>query len=113
MTRIFSQFATRGAAGTREKWDAYVRFLRTLTDRDKILAGMGDLATPEPGSSLRGGGTEMFGTEFPPKTVALTFDDGPHPKYTEQMLALLRKYGIKACFFELGENLGTVDAPGA
>ena len=52
---------------------------------------------------------EVFGTDFAPKTVALTFDDGPHPKYTEQVLALLRKYGIKACFFELGANLGTVE----
>jgi peptidoglycan/xylan/chitin deacetylase (PgdA/CDA1 family)/Flp pilus assembly protein TadD len=112
VTRIFSQFATRGAAGTREKWDAYVRYLRTLLDRDKILAEMGDLFTPEPEGSLRGGSTEVFGTDFAPKTVALTFDDGPHPKYTEQILALLRKYGIKACFFELGQNLGTVDASG-
>ena len=43
------------------------------------------------------------------KCVALTFDDGPHPKYTEQVLALLRKYGLRACFFELGSGLGTVN----
>jgi peptidoglycan/xylan/chitin deacetylase (PgdA/CDA1 family)/tetratricopeptide (TPR) repeat protein len=112
VTRIFSQFATRGAAGTREKWDAYVQYLRTLTSRDRILAEIGDVLTPEPEAGLRGAGTEVFGTDFAPKTVALTFDDGPHPKYTEQMLALLRKYGIKACFFELGQNLGTVDSAG-
>jgi peptidoglycan/xylan/chitin deacetylase (PgdA/CDA1 family)/tetratricopeptide (TPR) repeat protein len=112
VTRIFSQFATRGAAGRREKWDAYVEFLRSLTNRDKILQEMGDLLAPEPTGSLRGGSNEVFGTDFAPKTVALTFDDGPHPKYTEQMLAILRKYGIKACFFELGQNLGTVDANG-
>jgi hypothetical protein len=34
VTRIFSQFATRGGARTREKWDAYVQYLRTLTNRD-------------------------------------------------------------------------------
>ena len=112
VTRIFSQFATRGGAIAREKWDAYVQHLRTLTSRDEILAETGDLATPEPPAGSRGASTEVFGTEFAPKTVALTFDDGPHPKYTEQMLALLRKYGIKACFFELGQNLGTVDSSG-
>jgi peptidoglycan/xylan/chitin deacetylase (PgdA/CDA1 family)/tetratricopeptide (TPR) repeat protein len=112
VTRIFSQFGTRGGSGTREKWDAYVSFLRTLTNRDKLLGEMGDLLFPEPVGGKRGASTEVFGTDFAPKTVALTFDDGPHPKYTEQMLAILRKYGIKATFFELGENLGTVDAAG-
>ena len=112
VSRIFSQFGTRGGKATREKWDAYVQYLRTLANREKILQEMADLLTPEPAASSRGGSTEVFGTDFTPKTVALTFDDGPHPKYTEQVLAILRKYGIKACFFELGENLGTVDANG-
>jgi len=109
VTRIFSQFATRGGAPTREKWDAYVRFLRERIDRMKILDEYGEPA-PEPEESTRGGaGREIFGNDFAPKTVALTFDDGPHPRYTEQVLALLQKYGLRACFFELGVNLGTVD----
>lgn len=36
------------------------------------------------------------------KLVALTFDDGPHPIYTLQVLAVLKKYQVKATFFELG-----------
>jgi peptidoglycan/xylan/chitin deacetylase (PgdA/CDA1 family) len=39
-----------------------------------------------------------------PGTVALTFDDGPNPVYTRQILAILKKYNIKATFFEVGEN---------
>ncbi|WP_020390953.1 polysaccharide deacetylase family protein [Kribbella catacumbae] len=38
------------------------------------------------------------------KYVYLTFDDGPHPQYTAQVLAILRKYGVRATFFELGRN---------
>lgn len=38
------------------------------------------------------------------KLVALTFDDGPHPKYTEQILGVLEKYGVKATFFVVGTN---------
>jgi peptidoglycan/xylan/chitin deacetylase (PgdA/CDA1 family) len=34
----------------------------------------------------------------------LTFDDGPHPQITPQVLALLRKYNAKATFFCVGEN---------
>jgi len=112
VTRIFSQFATRGGAATREKWDAYVHSLRQIDSRERILAGMDvpDAEAPEAGS--RGGSSEIFGTDFPVKSVALTFDDGPHPRYTEQVLALLRKYGIHATFFELGVNLGTVSPSG-
>ena len=29
------------------------------------------------------------------KKIALTFDDGPHYKYTEQILDILKKYGVK------------------
>jgi len=36
------------------------------------------------------------------KTIALTFDDGPHPQYTPQVLAVLDRYQITASFFWLG-----------
>ncbi len=35
--------------------------------------------------------------------VALTFDDGPHPVYTPQVLQVLEKHGAKATFFMVGE----------
>lgn len=37
------------------------------------------------------------------KEVALTFDDGPHPLYTPQLLDLLHRYEIKATFFVVGK----------
>lgn len=37
--------------------------------------------------------------------IALTFDDGPHPVYTEKILDILKKYNIKATFFMIGENV--------
>ncbi|MGK5674807.1 polysaccharide deacetylase family protein [Micromonospora sp. URMC 106] len=36
--------------------------------------------------------------------VALTFDDGPDPQYTPQVLALLRKHDVRATFCVVGEN---------
>jgi peptidoglycan/xylan/chitin deacetylase (PgdA/CDA1 family) len=36
------------------------------------------------------------------KNIALTFDDGPHPQYTPQLLQVLDRYGIPASFFWLG-----------
>lgn len=41
---------------------------------------------------------------FRPKLIALTFDDGPDPKVTPQILKQLRDYGAKATFFVLGRQ---------
>ena len=37
--------------------------------------------------------------------VALTFDDGPHTVYTDQILDILEKNGAVATFFEVARNL--------
>ena len=36
------------------------------------------------------------------KTIALTFDDGPHPPYTSQILDVLDRYQVPATFFCVG-----------
>lgn len=36
--------------------------------------------------------------------IALTFDDGPHPRYTKEILAILEEYQICATFFIIGVN---------
>uniref|UniRef100_UPI0040570575 polysaccharide deacetylase family protein n=1 Tax=Acetatifactor sp. TaxID=1872090 RepID=UPI0040570575 len=38
------------------------------------------------------------------KKIALTFDDGPHPAYTEQLLDGLKERGVKVTFFVTGEH---------
>ena len=38
------------------------------------------------------------------KLVALTFDDGPSSKYTNQLLDGLKERGVPVTFFILGEN---------
>ena len=42
------------------------------------------------------------GTEKP--RIALTFDDGPHPRYTPEILDILKEYGVSATFFSIGSN---------
>ncbi|UJF32419.1 polysaccharide deacetylase family protein [Paenibacillus hexagrammi] len=39
------------------------------------------------------------------KLVALTFDDGPNPVYTPQVLDVLKQYDAKATFFVLGKRV--------
>lgn len=39
------------------------------------------------------------------KTIYITFDDGPHPEITRQVLDILDEYNAKATFFCVGENV--------
>jgi peptidoglycan-N-acetylglucosamine deacetylase len=48
-------------------------------------------------------------TGFKKDYIALTFDDGPDPKYTPQILDILKANNIKASFFVLGSNV--IDHP--
>ena len=38
------------------------------------------------------------------KKIALTFDDGPHPLYTQEILAVLSEADVKATFFMMGKE---------
>lgn len=40
------------------------------------------------------------------KLIALTFDDGPHASFTNEILATLKKYNSAATFFVLGSRAG-------
>jgi peptidoglycan-N-acetylglucosamine deacetylase len=68
-------------------------------------------ATPSPGENGSVGPPEvrvsLTTTTTSAGTVYLTFDDGPHPTWTPKMLAVLRKYGVRAVFFEIGQNVAS------
>jgi len=72
---------------------------------------------PEPASALMGGGPTVtkaerfavqpdgvFGVRTSKPLVALTFDDGPDPAYTPQVLDVLEAFGATATFFTVGVN---------
>ncbi|KWW99140.1 putative bi-functional transferase/deacetylase [Carbonactinospora thermoautotrophica] len=40
--------------------------------------------------------------QVPPKTVVLTFDDGPDPRWTPEVLRVLRKHRVPGTFFIVG-----------
>ena len=41
------------------------------------------------------------------QAVALTFDDGPNPPYTEKLLQILKEKEVKATFFLIGQQVET------
>jgi peptidoglycan-N-acetylglucosamine deacetylase len=55
-------------------------------------------------AEYRKNGLAIWGINTKEKLVALTFDDGPNPVYTTQILDLLAKYHAKATFFVIGER---------
>lgn len=90
----FHQLVNRSTPGTR-----HVRF--DAGGRRMVAEGFSPLPTP---AIIR-----RFG-EVSPELVALTFDDGPHPEYTEEILDVLKAHDAKATFFVIGAKvLGTTD----
>lgn len=57
-----------------------------------------------PGFISRTFGYKVFKRGRSDKHIALTFDDGPDPVYTEQLLKLLDRYDAKATFFVVGSH---------
>ena len=43
--------------------------------------------------------------QLKPKTVALTFDDGPSEQWTREVQAVLDEYGVPGTFFVIGSNV--------
>lgn len=56
------------------------------------------------GMGSRDGVETAYQEDMSVKKVALTFDDGPHPRYTEQLLEGLRKRNVRVTFFVLGQS---------
>ena len=48
-------------------------------------------------------GAKVTSHRVPDKTIVLTFDDGPDPVWTPQVLAVLEKHGVHGTFFVVGQ----------
>lgn len=73
-------------------------FLSDAKEREKLVS-------EEYQDSIADGiasGIDLF---FFPKTMYLTFDDGPSAENTNTVLDILKEYDIKATFFVVGENV--------
>ena len=122
---VFGRFESRAITLKREKWESYVVYLKTIYQRERILKDYGVVlpypAKPEPkpeqnpaqgpAQASREEG-EIFGKTLPKKTIVLTFDDGPHRRYSEEIAAILKQYNAPAIFFSVGRNIGSLDEQG-
>ena len=114
LDKIFGRFDTRGMPVHREAWERYVAYLQTKYKRDDILKSYATAVSHinQSGKKAelhRDTDVEIYGNNLPAKTFVLTFDDGPHPRYTDRILDVLQKHSVKSVFFELGSNLGRLN----
>ncbi len=63
------------------------------------------LSSPEYQSRIASGIADGIELYFYPKTMYLTFDDGPSAENTDAVLDILKERGIHATFFVVGENV--------
>lgn len=90
--------------------------MATLLSTFTIKAELQIKQFPDDGRDYRPGtdsGFEVYRTKSMLKTkkVVLTFDDGPHAVNTPKTLDVLKKYGAKATFFVLTENVNDKTMP--
>ncbi|MEO3780745.1 bifunctional polysaccharide deacetylase/glycosyltransferase family 2 protein [Micromonospora sp. B11E3] len=68
-------------------------------------AAPADRAATSGGPVLRLDDAKPVTRTMPARTIALTFDDGPDPRWTPQVLDLLRRHGAHATFFVVGARV--------
>lgn len=66
--------------------------------------GTTEMGTEQTGRSENAERSDQTDQSEGPKKIALTFDDGPHPFYTEQLLDGLKERGVVVTFFVTGEH---------
>src|SRR5262245_30853561 len=98
----------------REKIIKYIKSHNRLIDHEQLIIqyGRAKAEQEQEDEATRGARhdskNEIYGYDLPARSIVLTFDDGPHPRYTDEILATLKKYNARALFFGVGRNLGTV-----
>lgn len=108
LTAVLGIGMVLAAGQIREKWEEQSleeASARTMAGQTEEAAQPGEAGQVEeaaqPGEAA--GHTGQLPEEK--KKIALTFDDGPHPIYTERLLDGLAERGVKAAFFLLGCNI--------
>lgn len=75
---------------------------RPPTYRLRPFAGETSMGSPSRNPAVRT--HAVYSMDGPGRRIALTFDDGPDPLYTPQVLRILAQYDVQATFCVIGEN---------
>ena len=92
---------TGANVGTQQRVEALKTLMLTSWQQEAQAKGLSD-AVP---SSFQGAIISTAKLTQGQKVIALTFDDGPWPETTGQVLDILKANNIKGTFFVVGQNL--------
>lgn len=81
----------------KRKWQAVLTFITAIMLMLSVFVGKSSKAAGVFSKVVQRENAEQ-------KKIALTFDDGPHPYYTEQLLDGLKERGVVVTFFVTGEH---------
>ncbi|MBU2862988.1 polysaccharide deacetylase family protein [Reinekea forsetii] len=112
ISELTSALVTRGLE--LEPWQSYLDFIQAQYTRNDIYEEFNQKAPALEQPAVRGAEDHsksdlVWGYGIPDKTVVLTFDDGPHNRNTAAILDTLKEFNVKAYFFAVGKNVGSVN----
>lgn len=80
--------------------EAFIPQQGSGNDFDQLVAAWTEPIEPQPSPAP----ADSSEVSDPDKVIYLTFDDGPDPKWTPQILELMQRYQAVGTFFELGRS---------
>jgi chitin deacetylase len=93
--------STTAKAGTSQRIEKLKSMMVTSLQQQAISKGLSDTVPPR----FRGATIKSAKVNPSQRVIALTFDDGPWPESTAQVLDILKQNNIKATFFVVGQNV--------
>ena len=72
----------------------------STADTDRVPA-----AALDGGPIIQTDGSTTTTVSVPSRQIVLTFDDGPDPRYTPEILDVLAKYDVPGVFFQIGSEI--------
>ncbi|TVP59157.1 MAG: polysaccharide deacetylase family protein [Nodularia sp. (in: Bacteria)] len=87
--------------GTQQRIEELKATMLTSWEEEANIKGLASVAPPRfQGATIKSGNLSKG-----KKVIALTFDDGPWPETTSQVLDILKANNIKGTFFVVGQNV--------
>jgi cellulose synthase/poly-beta-1,6-N-acetylglucosamine synthase-like glycosyltransferase/peptidoglycan/xylan/chitin deacetylase (PgdA/CDA1 family) len=91
--------------------EGYTRGVLGENSADEPVPGPHAVAAPSVvtggGPVIQVAGGRVRSYSLPPRTVALTFDDGPDPTWTPKVVSVLRHYRVPGTFFLVGAHVAS------
>jgi len=88
-----------------DRKETYSKVVAQWAKADQIKIQNLPVPTQFQGKTSREVKLKVPAQQVPKKPIALTFDDGPWPNTTSQILATLKKQKVKATFFVIGKHV--------